>query len=221
MPHFEKWRINFEPIKSSVDALATQRQMPAINWDKYLAHPKVSPRFQFGDQQDEGLIPWLKAISKEAFSQQEDDIPAMLIAYKDHIGFSQKLSTHLQNHPEFLSHLILESKENFIEICSTRLIFYLTDKQIAEAIIKYLPDLLQEHQNPFVLVEQLVDRLDGILSFGQPIPTGRSIHTLLNNSEAKAILDSSEFFQIYQSEAYKNRQKHPVCTEEDYLKPKI
>lgn len=99
--------------------------------------------------------------------------------------------------------------------------FYLTDKQIAEAIIKYLPDLLQEHQNPFVLVEQLVDRLDGILSFGQPIPTGRSIHTLLNNSEAKAILDSSEFFQIYQSEAYKNRQKHPVCTEEDYLKPKI
>ncbi|KTD73967.1 hypothetical protein [Legionella tucsonensis] len=212
---FEKWRINFEPIKSSVDALASQHQMPAINWDKYLTHPKVSPRFQFGDQQGEEFISWLKSISKKAFMQQENGIIAMLIAYSEYDGFSDKLTTHLQNHPEFLLHLILESKENFIEISSSRLILHLTHKQIAQAIIHYLPELLQEHPDPFVQVEQLVARLNVILTHGC------GISTLLRNSEAKAILDSSEFFQIYQSEQYKNRQAYPLFVEDEYSKPQI
>ncbi len=215
LPHFEKWRINFEPIKSSTDSLAVQHKMPAINWDKYLAHPNVSPRFQFNDQDDEEFIPWLKAISQETFTQQEDSIRAMLVAHREHLGFSQKLSNHLQDNPDFLSELIQESKENFIEIASTRLIFYLTDKQIADAIIKYLPDLVQEHQNLFVQVEQLVDRLNGILS------NGRSISTLLRNSKAKEVLDGSEFFQIYQSDEYQNRQEPPSFTEEEQFKPRM
>ena len=48
-------------------------------------------------------------------------------------------------------------------------------------------------------VEQLITKLNEILS------SGRSIETLLRNSEAKDILDQSIYFQIVQSDEYKNR----------------
>ncbi|MCW8444688.1 hypothetical protein OQJ05_11570 [Fluoribacter gormanii] len=214
--HLDKWRINFEPIQSSIDSLAAQHKMPAINWDKYLAHPKISHRFQFMDaQQDVEFVPWLNSMYEKIYARQESSLHTKLIAHRDQLGFSQRLISHLQKDPEFLLRLIMESKEKFIQISGTRLIFYLTDEQIAKAIIKYLPDLLQDHPNPLVQVEQLVDRLNGILS------NGRSISTLLRNSEAKAILDGSEIFQIYQSEEYKNRQEQPAFEENEQFKPRI
>ncbi|WP_454785470.1 hypothetical protein [Legionella sp. WA2024007413] len=214
--HLEKWRINFAPIKDAIDSLAAQHQMPAINWDKYLAHPKRSQRFQFNDtQQDVEFVPWLNAMYEKIHAQQESSLHTKLIAHRDQLGFSQRLISHLQKEPEFLLHLIMESKEKFIQIASTRLIFYLTDEQIAKAIIKYLPDMLQDHPNPLVQVEQLVDKLNGILS------NGRSISTLLRNSKAKEVLDGSELFQIYQSEEYKNRQEHPSVVEHEEFKPRF
>ncbi|KTD40939.1 hypothetical protein [Legionella parisiensis] len=218
---FEKWQtnekqINFALMKNSIDTMAAQYQMPPVDWNKYIAHPKVSPRFSFRNpQQDIEFIPWLNAISEKASTEQEPTLHSQLIAHREQLGFSQKLISHLKKDPEFLSRLIMESKENFIQISGTRLIFYLTDVQIAQAIIQYLPELLQEHPNPFVQVEQLIERLNGVLS------NGRSISTLLRNSEAKAILDGSEFFQIYQSDEYKNRQEYPSFAEDEYSKPQI
>ncbi|MCW8386830.1 hypothetical protein OQJ15_10980 [Fluoribacter dumoffii] len=215
LPHFEKWRINFEPIKNSVDVLAAQHKMPAVNWDRYLTHPKISPGFQFKEEQDPDFILWLKTISKETFAHPDPSLRSMLIAHREHLGFSQKLNSHLKDNPNFLSNLIMESKKNFIEISSTRLIFYLTDEQIAKAIIQFLPDLIQENSDPFAQAEQLVEKLNGILS------NGRSISTLLRNSEARDILNRSEFFQIYQSEEYRDWQERPSFTEVEALKPQI
>ncbi|WP_454780207.1 hypothetical protein [Legionella sp. WA2022007384] len=214
--HLEKWRINFGPIKSSIDSLAAQHEMPAINWDRYLDHPKKSQRFQFNDTQaDVEFVPWLDAMYEKIHAQNESGLHTKLIAHRDELGFSQRLITHLQKEPEFLAHLIMESKDKFVQISGTRLIFYLTDEQIAEAIIKYLPDMLPEHPDPLVQVEQLVDRLNRILS------NGRSISTLLRNSKAKEVLDSSELFQIYQSDEYKNRPEHPSVVESEEYKPRM
>lgn len=214
LPHFEKWRINFEPIKRAIDALAIQHNMPVVDWNIYLAHPKISSRFQFHDpHHDVEFVPWLYAMSQKTSTKPERSLHSQLIAHREQLGFSQRLISHLKKDPEFISRLIMESKENFTQISGTRLIFYLTDEQLAKAIIKYLPDMLQDNVNPLVQVEQLVDKLNGILS------NGRSISTLLRNTEAKAILDSSEFFQIYQSDDYKNRQEHPSYAEEEYMKP--
>ncbi|MGM9453842.1 hypothetical protein ACTAZI_10960 [Legionella bozemanae] len=215
LPLFLKWGINFEPIKNAMNFLAAQHQMPPVNWDTYLS-PKTSSRLPFHNpHQDVDFVLWLNTLSEKISTEQELSLHSQLIAHREQLGFSQRLISHLKKDPEFLFRLIMESKENFTQISSTRLIFYLTDVQIAQAIIQYLPELLQEHPNPFAQVEQLIDRLNGILS------NGRSISTLLRNSEAKAILDGSEFFQIYQSEEYKNRQEYPSFVEDEYSKPQI
>lgn len=217
LPHFEKWGINFEPIKKSVDSLAEQHK-DIVDWNKYLLHrPKISSRLHFyalqNPQHDVELIPWLNTISERTSPQQEPELPAMLIAHRNFLGFSKRLNSHLKKDPEFLSRLIMESKENFIQIAGTRLILYLTDEQLAKAIVKYIPDLLQNHPDPLVQVEQLMDKLNGILS------NGRSISALLRNSVAEKILtrsEFSEFFRIYQSEEYKNRQEHSSFAENDF-----
>lgn len=220
LPHIEKLRVNFETIKTSIDIMAAVHQMPRVNWDKFLSHPKVSSRFQFNaltnQQQDTELLSWLSSQSGKSFTQfTSSEQTLILIAYREHLGFSQKLKAHLEKDPEFLSRLITESESDFSKIANTRLILYLTDKQIASAIIKYLPDLVQEHPDPFVQVEQLVDKANEILS------NGRSISTLLRNVDAKSILDRSEFFRIYQTEEYKNRGQLPTfAVEKENVKSK-
>ncbi|KTD53431.1 hypothetical protein Lsan_3841 [Legionella santicrucis] len=221
LPHFEKLRVNFEAVKTSLDLMAAAHQMPRVNWDKFLPHSKTSSRFPFNalavKQQDAELIPWLNIQSGKVFTQfASSEQTLILIAHREHLGFSQKLRAHLEKDPGFLSRLIMKSESDFIKIANTRLILYLTDEQIASAIIKYLPNLLQECPNTFMQVEQLVDKINEILS------NGRSISTLLRNAEAKSILEGSEFFRIYQTDEYKNRQQPPILTaEEDHLKPKL
>lgn len=218
---FEKLRVNFESVKTSIDLMAAEHHMPRVKWDKFLSHAMRSSRFSFAtfavQHQDAELISWLSAQSEKTFAQfTSSEQTLILVAHREHLGFSQKLRTHLEKDPEFLSRLIMKSESNFIKIAHTRLILYLTDEQIADAIIKYLPNLLQEHPNPFVQIEQLVDKVNEILS------NGRSISTLLRNAEAKATLDRSEFFRIYQKDVYKNRQQLPTFTnEEENVKPKL
>ncbi|KTC89300.1 hypothetical protein [Legionella cincinnatiensis] len=221
LPHFEKLRVNFEAVKISIDLMAATHQLPRVNWDKFLPHSKASARFPFNvlsvKQQDVELIPWLNTQSGKVFTQfASSEQTLVLIAHREHLGFSQKLRAHLEKDPEFLFRLIMKSESDFIKIANTRLILYLTDEQIASAIIKYLPNLLQEHPNTFTQVEQLVDKVNEILS------NGRSISTLLRNTEAKSILERSEFFRIYQTDEYKNRQQPPLsAAEENHLKHKL
>lgn len=214
LPHLEKLQINFEPVKNSIkhaknsiDTLAKLHQMPVIYWDKFLTQPKVSSRLFNAlntTQQEQELIPWLNTISGELFTKLNPTEQAqILVDNREELGFNIKLSAHLKKDPQFLSRLIMQSESNFIKITNTRLSLYLTDKQIAKAIINYLPNLLHEQEDPLKQVEQLVDRLNGILS------NGRSISTLLRNVEAKEILDGSDFFRIYQTDEYKNNQENP------------
>lgn len=202
LAHFEKWRLNFDSIKDAAAPLTHRHKLPDINWDRYLTRTSI---FQFNSsgsvEADVELVDWLTVTSGESFPEETHSVQTrILIDHREHLGFSQKLSTHLEKDPEFLSRLIMESETNFMNIANTRLILYLTDKQIAEAIIHHLPKFIQEHENPFVQVQQCVDKLNAILS------NGRSVSTLLRNSEAKSVLDCSDLFRIYQSDDYKNRE---------------
>lgn len=131
------------------------------------------------------------------------ELTQTLVDNRDRLGFSQKLSNHLKKDPDFLYNIILRSERNFIKISQTRLILYLTDEQLARAIIKHIPVLMHKRKEPFEQIEQLIHTLNEILS------NGRSVSTLLRNTDAKTILENSTLFQMYLSEEYKNRHQHP------------
>ena len=95
----------------------------------------------------------------------------------------------------------MSSERNFAKISHTRLCLYLTDTQLALAILKHSPKFVNDNENPHAQVEVLVHKLNSILS------NGRSVGTLLRNSDAKTILENSIFFQIYQSDEYQSRDE--------------
>ena len=205
LPHIEKWRVNFDLIRKSMDALAKMHHMSAINWTKILSHPKVSSKFQFSALNHSAtnieLSDWITAKTGKSFFQMKpSELTQTLITNKDRHGFSQKLSMYLKKYPDFLFSLIMESEKNFVKLCHSRLILYLTDQQIAKAIIKHIPAFVHKQAGPFKQVDQLVDTLNYILS------NGRSVSTLLRNAEAKPILLNSIFFQLHQSEQYSKKQ---------------
>lgn len=205
LPQLVKWRIDFDPIKNAADSLAQMHIRADVDWDMLFSRKKL--RFQ--EEYDNELIPWINAASEVAFGEQKpSEQTRLLIEYSEELGFSQKIGTQLKKDPEFLSQLILESENNFIKIANSRLILYLTDEQIATAIMQYIPKLNQEQISSLMQVEQLIDKLNGVLS------NGRSVSTLLRNVEAKSILDRSELFQIYQSDKYKNREEQPSFSPE-------
>lgn len=193
--YVEKGHINFNALKASIDCLAKTLNLPRTNWDNYLSHSNLSPKFQFNDTRKElGFLPWLAAKSGTTGAHHNADMQiSLMLEYRDHFGFSQKLSAHLKKDPGFLFRLIIESDNNFAQIARTRLVLYLTDQQLAEAIIKHIPHFVQNTTNSTAKAAQLVDKLNEILS------NGRSVSTLLRNAEAKFILDSSELLQIYQN----------------------
>lgn len=198
--YIEKWQIDFEPIKKSLDRIAQSHDLPPINWSKLLSHSKASLRFQFSalnnKPQEENLIEWLSTKSDTTFSYlNPDEQTKLLVEVKEETGFSKKLSQHLKHDPDFLFRLILNSENNFKKIASSLLVLYLTDEQLAQAITKYLPEFLEEKLS-YQRVGAVIEQLNHNLSYG------RSISTLLRNSNAKAILDTSICFQIYQSDDY-------------------
>lgn len=221
LPYIEKWQVNFDAIRKPMDALAKQHHMPSIDWNKILAHPKVSPRFQFTalnhSRVNDDLIVWLTSKIGKPYAQLDHvEMTQAMVEFRGRQGFSQRLKDHLNKEPDFLFDLIMKSEKNFIKICHTRLILYLTDEQLAQAIIQHIPHLIHKQKEPFEQVELLIHKLNEILS------NGRSVSTLLRNSAAKPILDNSIFFQIYQSDEYKNRHdvpSAPIERESEPLKP--
>lgn len=193
MPRIEKWRLDFNALKKPIDSLAKDLDEPLINWDSWLSRSNASPKFQFSalNNQKKDLLTWLV----EASGMQNDTNThvRMLLDYRDRSGFSPRLSAHLKKDPEFLFRLIMKSNDNFKQISNTRLILYLTDQQLAEAIIKHIPRLQESDPDPKNLAQLLVKELNSTLS------NGRSVSTLLRNIDAKLILDQSELLQIYQN----------------------
>lgn len=205
MNYIEKWKLklNFEQIKTALDSEARTHGMPPINWPKLLSRSQASPRFQFSALNhaptEVGFLEWLAA--KEGASYDgltSDELAQLLINHKTEDGFSKKLSQHLREEPDFLFNLIMKSESNFEKIALTTLILYLTDEQLAQAIIQYAPEL--EEDMSLEQVNSIVNKFNHILSHG------RSISTVLRNANAKAILDCSMLFQVYQSDEFANRE---------------
>ncbi len=216
MPYIQKRRVNLDTIKIAMDELAVIHHAPPIDWSSVRTHSKVSSRFQFGTphntSKDTDLVAWITNKTGKYFFQLEpSEVTQALIDNKNKYGFSQILSTYLKRNPDFLFHLIMDSEKNFIKICHSRLILYLTDQQIAKSIIKHIASFVHKKTNPFEQVKQLVHTLNDILS------NGRSISTLLRNAEAKPILFNSIFFQLYQSEGYSKYQERALQPEEDLI----
>lgn len=202
--YIEKWhQLDFNDIKNAVEYAAQGHGMNPPNWPQLLSNSKASPQFQFSalhhPTQEENLLTWLSAKSGTPYDKlTPDDLTRLLIKHLGENGFSKKLGQYLRDEPDFLFNLIMKSEKNFTNILPTGLVLYLTDEQLAEAILKYTPTM-DEEQISYEDVTLLVEQFNKNLSYG------RSISTLLRNANAKAILDKSAFFRMYQSDEYINR----------------
>ena len=201
MNYIEKWKLDFEQIKSSLDIEARAHGMPPIDWPKLLSRSQASPRFQFSALNhaitETDLLEWIAAKGRKSYDELTyTELTQLLINHHKTDGFSKRLSQHLRGNPDFLFNLIMKSEKIFIKLAHTPLILYLTDEQIAQAIIKYIPELENPEDISFAQINGLIERYNDLLSHG------RSISTVLRNTNAKAILDTSTVFRIYQSEEY-------------------
>lgn len=204
VPYIEKSRLHFDTIKSLMEEINQEHNLPPINWNTFLSHPKVSQTFQFSalnhSPSQDDLLVWITSKSGKPYAKLNDsELTHTLVNHREYDGFTQKLIEHLKKYPDFLFDLIMKSDKNFHKLCQSRLVLYLTDQQLAHAIIKYIPSLAHEQKDPHEQVASIIYDLNvKILS------NGRSVSTILRSSEAKTILDNSVFFQIYQSDEYQN-----------------
>lgn len=194
--HIEKWHIDFKPIQKAMDELAAEHHI-TILWTAIFAQTGVSFKFQFSalnhGRAEPDLIVWLTTKAGKPYAQlSEGDLIQVLIDNKNKQGLSNRLSNFLTIEPDFLFNLIMKSEANFVKIAHTRLILFLTDQQIARAIVKHTPTLIDKQKEPGEQVNHLIHKLNNILS------NGCSVSTLLRNADAKPILDNSIFFQLYQ-----------------------
>jgi hypothetical protein len=207
LPYIEKWRLSFDIIRTSVDSLAKCHHLPKIDWNSLLSHSQASPNFQFsalnnqsGPNAQEDLIVWIAAHTGKPYTQLDHaELTQALVNHREQHGFSQKLSTHLEKDPDFLFNLMMKSQKNFHKIVNSRLILFLTDEQLAKAIVKYASSLVNKQEEPMQQVQSLMHTLNQILA------KGRSINVLMRNHAASAVLNNSVFFQMYQSEEYQNQ----------------
>ncbi|PJD94410.1 MAG: hypothetical protein CK426_06430 [Legionella sp.] len=216
LSYINKWDLDFKNITLILDAEAHSYGLPPINWQKLLSHSPGSPSFQFSKLNhaapSNNLLQWLAKKSPVPISKIE--LTQLLLDNKDEGGFSKKLNDHLKKEPNFLFHLIIESEDCFTKIADSLLILYLTDEQLAKAILNHLPSEDEQSPMSFEIVDSIVEKLNKTLSHG------RSISTLLRNAHAKAILDSSVVFQTYQSTAYTERSTNALESIEP-VKPSI
>lgn len=185
--YIEKWRMDFKLIQKPLSKLVKTHQIP-LKWDVFLAQSKTSLKFQFSalnhHSSEMDLIPWLQ--HKEGWDNPKLSLRAeyyLVMKYRKHLGFSQKLSEHLNQDPHFLRKIIMDDMEHFVKLAHCRLVLYLTDVQIAEAIVKYHTQFLTKNKQEDVLVD-LVTKLNSILS------NGRSISTVMRSVEARFLLEN-------------------------------
>lgn len=178
--------IDANEIIALMNKLAGQYAVVSIDWSK--------PQAMLIGESNGELLDWIREISNQGSNPLSgEELTKTLISCRDTPGFSQKLSLHLKENPNFLSALIQSSEDNFINITNTRLILYLTDVQLATAIVKLMPS----DENPS---DELVEKT--VKAFNERLSNGHSIPTLLRNADAKKILDESPIFRRYQSEEY-------------------
>lgn len=211
-PVIEKYSIDSFNVRQKIEALAGT-QGESINWytSKELnRYPFFQPSKSVKDSKSD-FITWLSTRTGKDFnSLSAEEQVEMLIDEKSDKDFTVKLKLHLHAKPDFLANLAMESPEAFIKLMSSSLGFQLEKYQIAKAIHHHGKTIIDESlkldksSEPIEKVMQLVDYLN------EQLFSLHSIEKLLEDPKAKAILDKSELFQLYQSEEYKERQDDDV-----------
>ncbi|PJE11920.1 hypothetical protein [Legionella sp.] len=209
-PVIEKYYIDSFKVRQKIEALAGT-QGESINWytsKEANRYPFFQPSSSARDSKTD-FIPWLSARTGKDFGSLSGEAQVqMLIEEKSDKEFTVKLKLHLHANPDFLANLAMESPNAFIKLMSSSLGFQLEKYQIAKAIYHHGKTIMDESlkmdksSEPIEKVMQLVDYLNEQLS------SLHSIEKLLEDPKAKAVLDKSELFQLYQSEEYKERQDY-------------
>ena len=101
LPFIEKWRIDFNTLRTPLDSLAKKLNLPIIHWDTFLSHSNASQKFQFSalnhKHKETELLSWLAAKSGATVLRNNPDTQiSMLVKYSEHFGFSPKLRAHLK-----------------------------------------------------------------------------------------------------------------------------
>lgn len=185
----------FEHLKKSLDRERQYYGLSAIDWSQLSFYS--SPQFQFSalnhSEKNNDLVQWLTRNKNKSYEQLSiiEQIQ-LLIENKEERGFKTRLKEYLTKDANFLFNFIVHSTECFKQITHSVLILYLTDEQLATAIINHLPT------EPIALneIKVQINKINETLSYG------RSISTLLRCANAKKILDTLPLFQLYQSKDY-------------------
>ncbi len=190
-PYCTQRNIQFHEVIDSMNELAKRHGINRIEWNLVLQQNNLSVRLQFigHANNQKSLIQWISQQSRRPFNQLGAFEKVQVLAdHSTQQGFSYKLRSHLEKHPDFLFQLAKKSAQNFQKIAGCRLNLYLTDKQLALAIMKHLPVLCEDLVGTTSLTEQLTQKIDGMLS------NGRSVNALCRNTDAQEILERSEYF---------------------------
>jgi hypothetical protein len=197
IPYLEKKNIDLNKLMKCMNHLAKKHSMPSIEWHTIVAHHKKSQKFQFEPQvaHEKSLFRWLSLQIGKPFGQLGHlEKTQTLIDQRNQSGFIKKLSLYLKKHPDFLFELMMKSEKNFIKIVGTRLNLYVTDEQLAEAIVHHRNKLIQNNNPSHVPEnEHFIEELNRLLT------NGRSFATLCRNAKAQKILMEILYIPPHQS----------------------
>ena len=208
-PVIEKYYVDSFKISQKIEALV-RSQGESTNW--YSA--KQSSRYPFfsapstakGTKTD--FIPWLSARIGQDFENLDGETQVqMLINEKSDKEFTVKLRLHLHANPDFLANLAMKSPEAFIKLMNSSLAFQLEKFQIAKAIYHHCRTIIDESLNLDKALEP-IERVVHLVNYlNEQLSSIHSIEKLLQDPKAKAVLDKSEIFQLYQSDEYQELSK--------------
>jgi hypothetical protein len=193
--YVQKWHVDLNILKEALEQLSTAHGV-SFDWQYMHVSVKTALRFDSNNSaftQLHDLTYWLTLKCGRAYNKLgSEEQTRLLVKYSDYPGFSKLLIAHLNKNPSFIFDLSMTSADNFRRIVQTRLVLFLTDVQLANALVTFIPDFVQRRRDPYEQVTLLIEHLNEILS------NGRSIPSLLRNAEAKEILDTNIFIQLYE-----------------------
>lgn len=206
-PVIDKYYVDSYKVRQKIEALIGM-QGESINW--YTSKQTYRyPFFQTPKIKDNktDFIPWLSArIGKDFASLNGESQVQILINEKSDKEFTVKLKLHLHAKPDFLVNLAMKSPKAFIKLMSCSLAFHLEKYQIAKAIYHHGKTILEESLNLDKSIEPIEKTMQLVSYLNERLSSLHSIEKLLQDPQAKAVLDQSELFQLYQSDEYQRQQ---------------
>jgi hypothetical protein len=184
-------------VKVQVEALAKAKG-EHVGWGTATKFRRY-PLFQFAGascrSEANDFMLWLSdCVGKDITNLDTKAQAEILLVAKARSEFTAKLAKHLRAYPDFLLNLVMASSHIFIKVMNSCIGFHLEKQQIAKAIRHHSSTMVDDSLDSLEQVDNLVDFLDKNLCV-----TGCSIEKLLRNPLAKAELDKSTLFQLYQS----------------------